>query len=154
MKKAWIILAALIAGLLIGMAVGDRSPLFHDAADVVGTIWLNGLRMTVIPLVVALLITGIVQTANAASAGRTATRSVITMISILVLVTIMAAIVTPTLLALFPLDPDAAQALRQAMGAVEPAAAPPPFSEFLKAVVPTNPFQAAASDALLPARMP
>ncbi|HMS19894.1 MAG TPA: cation:dicarboxylase symporter family transporter, partial [Sphingorhabdus sp.] len=86
MKKAWIILAALIAGLLIGMAVGDRSPLFHDIADVVGTIWLNGLRMTVIPLVVALLITGIVQTANAASAGRTATRSVITMISILVLV--------------------------------------------------------------------
>ena len=150
MKKAWIILAALIAGLLIGMAVGDRSPLFHDAADVVGTIWLNGLRMTVIPLVVALLITGIVQTANAASAGRTATRSVITMISILVLVTIMAAIVTPALLAIFPLDPDAAQALRQAMGAVEPAAAPPPFSEFLKAVVPTNPFQAAASDALLP----
>jgi proton glutamate symport protein len=56
--------------------IGDRSPLFHDAADVVGTIWLNGLRMTVIPLVVALLITGIVQTANAASAGRTATRSV------------------------------------------------------------------------------
>jgi proton glutamate symport protein len=150
MKKAWIILAALIAGLLTGMAVGDRSPLFHDIADVVGTIWLNGLRMTVIPLVVALLITGIVQTANAASAGRTATRSVITMISILVLVTIMAAIVTPALLALFPLDPDAAQALRQAMGAVEPAAAPPPFSEFLKAVVPTNPFQAAASDALLP----
>jgi Na+/H+-dicarboxylate symporter len=150
MKKAWIILAALIAGLLIGMAVGDRSPLFHDVADVVGTIWLNGLRMTVIPLVVALLITGIVQTANAASAGRTAMRSVITMISILVLVTIMAAIVTPALLAIFPLDPDAAQALRQAMGAVEPAAAPPPFSEFLKAVVPTNPFQAAASDALLP----
>lgn len=150
MKKAWIILAALIAGLLIGMLVGNRSPLFHDIADVIGTIWLNGLRMTVIPLVVALLITGIVQTANAASAGRTATRSVVTMISILVLVTIMAAIVTPALLALFPLDPDAALALRQAMGAVEPAAAPPPFSEFLKAVVPTNPFQAAASDALLP----
>lgn len=150
MKKAWFILAALVSGLLLGMLVGDRSPLFHDIADVVGTIWLNGLRMTVIPLVVALLITGIVQTANAASAGRTAMRSVVTMISILVLVTIMAAIVTPTLLALFPLDPDAAQALRQAMGAVEPAAAPPPFSEFLKAVVPTNPFQAAASDALLP----
>lgn len=150
MKKAWFILAALVGGLLLGMLVGDRSPLFHDIADVVGTIWLNGLRMTVIPLVVALLITGIVQTANAASAGRTALRSVVTMISILVLVTIMAAIVTPTLLALFPLDPDAALALRQAMGAVEPAAAPPPFSEFLKAVVPTNPFQAAASDALLP----
>lgn len=150
MKKAWIILAALVGGLLLGMLVGDRSPLFHDIADVVGTIWLNGLRMTVIPLVVALLITGIVQTANAASAGRTALRSVVTMISILVLVTIMAAIVTPALLAIFPLDLDAALALRQAMGAVEPAAAPPPFSEFLKAVVPTNPFQAAASDALLP----
>jgi Na+/H+-dicarboxylate symporter len=150
MKKAWFILAALVSGLLLGMLVGDRSPLLHDTADVIGTIWLNGLRMTVIPLVVALLVTGIVQTADAASAGRTATRSVITMIGILWLVTIMAAFVTPALLAAFPMPVDAAEALRAAMGSVEAAKAPPPFSEFLKAVVPTNPFQAAASDALLP----
>ncbi len=150
MKKAWIILAALIAGLLLGMLAGNKSPLLRDTADVIGTIWLNGLRMTVIPLVVALLITGIVQTANAASAGRTATRSVITMVGILWLVTIMAAFVTPALLAVFPMPGEAAEALRQAMGGIEPAKAPPPFSEFLKAVVPTNPFQAAATDALLP----
>jgi proton glutamate symport protein len=150
MKKAWLILAALVAGLLLGMFVGDRSPLIHDIADVIGTIWLNGLRMTVIPLVVALLITGIVQTADAARAGRTATRSVITMVTILWLVTIMTAFVMPAILAIFPMPADAAEALRSAMGTVEAAKAPPPFSEFLKAIVPTNPFQAAATDALLP----
>jgi proton glutamate symport protein len=150
MKKAWLILAALVAGLLLGMFVGDRSPLIHDIADVIGTIWLNGLRMTVIPLVVALLITGIVQTADAARAGRTATRSVITMVTILWLVTIMTAFVMPAILAVFPMPADAAEALRSAMGTVEAAKAPPPFSEFLKAIVPTNPFQAAATDALLP----
>ena len=89
MRKAWLILGALIAGLLLGAAVGDASLWLKDGADVIGTWWLNGLRMTVIPLVVALLITGIVQTADAASAGRTAARSVITMLSILMLVTIM-----------------------------------------------------------------
>ena len=80
MKKAWLILAALVAGLLLGAFTGDSVPLLTQAADVIGTWWLNGLRMTVIPLVVALLVTGIVQTANAASAGRTATRSVVTML--------------------------------------------------------------------------
>jgi proton glutamate symport protein len=150
MKKAWLILAALVAGLLLGMFVGDRSPVVHDIADVIGTIWLNGLRMTVIPLVVALLITGIVQTADAARAGRTATRSVITMVTILWVVTIMTAFVMPAILAIFPVPAEAAKALRSAMGTVEAAKAPPPFSEFLKAIVPTNPFQAAATDALLP----
>ena len=77
-------------------------PFLTQSADLIGTWWLNALRMTVIPLVVALLVTGIVQTADAASSGRTATRSVVTMLSILLLVTIMAAIVTPLLLEMFP----------------------------------------------------
>jgi proton glutamate symport protein len=150
MKKAWLILAALIGGLLLGMAIEDRSPLFHDIADVIGTMWLNGLRMTVIPLVIALLITGIVQTADAASAGRTATRSVATMIGILWAVTIMAALVTPLLLAAFPIPGGAGEALMQSLGTIEKPGAPPPFSEFLKAMVPTNAFGAAANDQLLP----
>jgi proton glutamate symport protein len=146
MKRAWLILAALVAGLLIGMAAGDSSPFLKTTADVVGTIWLNGLRMTVIPLVVALLITGIVQTANAASAGSTARRSVLTMLGILWAVTIMAAIVTPLLLQLFPAPGGGAAFL----GEAKAVANPPPFSDFLKAMVPTNPFNAAANDALLP----
>lgn len=145
MKKAWLILAALVAGLLLGAFAGDSVPLLTQAADVIGTWWLNGLRMTVIPLVVALLVTGIVQTANAASAGRTATRSVVTMLSILMLVTIMAAIVTPLLLDIFPTPSSSGYP-----GATSKVENPPPFAEFLKAMVSPNVFNSAVNDSLLP----
>jgi proton glutamate symport protein len=146
MTRAWIILAALAVGLVLGAAVGDRLLVLTDSADVIGTIWLNALRMTVIPLVVALLITGIVRTADAASAGKTATRSAITMIGLLWATTLMAAIVTPLLLEIWP-APSGGEAF---LGAAATAQAPPPFKEFLKAMVPTNAFNAAANDALLP----
>ena len=58
MKRAWLILAALVAGLLLGAYTGDSVPFLTQSADLIGTWWLNGLRMTVIPLVVALLVTG------------------------------------------------------------------------------------------------
>ena len=145
MKKAWLILAALVAGLLLGAAVGDKIALLTQSADLIGTWWLNALRMTVIPLVVALLVTGIVQTADAASSGRTASRSVITMLSILMLVTIMAAIVTPLLLQIFPTPNGSGYP-----GATTAVDNPPPFVEYLKAIISPNVFNSAANDALLP----
>lgn len=150
MKRAAIILAALVLGLLLGMLVRDSSTFLKTAADVIGTMWLNGLRMTVIPLVVALLVSGILQTADAASAGRLAARAVITMVVILWCVTIMSAFATPALLALIPMPQGAGEALRSALGTIAPSAAPPPFSEFLRAMVPTNAINAAANDAILP----
>jgi proton glutamate symport protein len=145
MKKAWLILAALVAGLLLGAFNGDSVPFLTQSADLIGTWWLNGLRMTVIPLVVALLVTGIVQTADAASSGRTATRSVVTMLSILMVVTIMAAIVTPLLLEMFPTPNGSGYP-----GATTTVDNPPPFIEYLKAIISPNVFASAANDALLP----
>ncbi len=150
MKRAVFILAALIAGLLLGMATGNTVPLLNEIADVVGTMWLNGLRMTVIPLVVALLVTGILQTADAASTGKLATRAILTMLVILWAVTIMAALLTPALIAIIPMPQGAGDALRSALGTVPPTASPPPFGDFLKAMIPTNPINAAANDGILP----
>ena len=150
MKRAVFILAALIVGLLIGMATGDAVPLLKDVADVVGTMWLNGLRMTVIPLVVALLVTGVLQTVDAASTGKLATRAILTMLAILWAVTIMAALLTPALIALIPIPQGAGDALRSALGTIAPSEKPPPFGDFLKAMIPTNPINAAANDAILP----
>ena len=147
MSKTIIILIALIGGILLGVVAGTR---FVDVADVVGTLWLNGLRMTVVPLVVALLITGIAQTADAARAGRLAGRAVLTMLAILWSSSILAAVMIPTLLALFPMPEGAADALKVAMGSAIKPGDVPPFGDFVRAMVPTNPIAAAASDAILP----
>jgi proton glutamate symport protein len=150
MQKAWIILAALIAGAVIGSLIGDHAPAVTEAADVVGTLWLNGMRMTVVPLVVALLITGIVQTAEAARAGRLAGRAVLTMLAILWCSSIMAAIMLPLLVEIFPMPVDSAQALKAALVDTPKPEAVPPFGDFIRAIVPTNPIAAAAQDSLLP----
>ncbi|MEP7348934.1 MAG: cation:dicarboxylase symporter family transporter [Sphingorhabdus sp.] len=150
MKRAVIILAALVIGLLLGVATGDAVPLLREIADVIGTMWLNGLRMTVIPLVVALLVTGILQTADAASTGKLATRAILTMLIVLWAVTIMAALLTPALIAMIPMPDGAGDALRGALGTVAPSEPPPPFGDFLRAMIPTNPINAAANDAILP----
>ena len=147
MSKTVIILIALVGGILLGVVGGTR---FADAADVIGTLWLNGLRMTVVPLVVALLITGIAQTADAARAGRLAGRAVLTMLAILLSSAIFAAVMIPALLAVFPMPEGAADALKAAMGSAMKPGDVPPFSDFIRAIVPTNPIAAAASDAILP----
>jgi proton glutamate symport protein len=150
MNKALIVLAALIVGVILGAQVADGLPLIKQAADVIGTMWLNGLRMTVIPLVVSLLIVGIVQTAAAAKAGKIAGRGVATMIAFLWISSAIAAIMIPLLTSAFPMPAAAAQALTQALGAAPPAETAAPFSEILQKLVPTNPIKAAADTDVLP----
>lgn len=149
MSKALIILAALLGGLLAGIWLGGVS-LLHDSADIIGSVWLNALRMTVVPLVVALLITGIAQTALAARAGRLAARGVATMLVILWCSSIMAALAMPAILAAFPMPEGSAEALREALSITEKPGPVPPLGEFLRAIIPTNPIAAAANDAILP----
>jgi proton glutamate symport protein len=150
MNKAGFILAALVVGLVLGIMIGGSAPDLAAAADVVGALWLNGLRMTVIPLVVALLITGIAQTAQVARAGRLAGRAVITMMIVLWCSSILAAVMIPLLLTVFPMPTGSADALKAALGSVPPSAGVPPFGDFLRAMIPTNPVAAAANDAILP----
>jgi proton glutamate symport protein len=154
MSNAGSILVALVAGLLLGLLgaayAADVSAAILIGTDPVGTMWLNGLRMTVIPLVVALLITGIAQTAQAARAGRLATLTLGWIVAVMCASAVFGAVLTPLFLHLWPMPAEAAGALRTALGGVPAVEAPPPFAQFLSSIVPTNPVTAAATDAVLP----
>jgi proton glutamate symport protein len=104
----------------------------------------------VIPLVVTLLVTGILRTAQMARAGRLTVRAIATMIALLWASAAMATLVTPLLLAAFPLPETARLALQGALATADSTGSVPPFTEFLRALVPTNPIAAAASDEILP----
>lgn len=150
MLKTLLVLGALLAGIAIGIITGNRAPGVIDVADLIGSLWLRGLQMTVVPLVVALLITGILRTAQMATAGRLTVRAIVTMIVLLWASAAMATLVTPALLGMFPLPEAARAALQGALATAEPTGEVPPFTEFLRALVPTNPIAAAANDAILP----
>jgi Na+/H+-dicarboxylate symporter len=149
-NKTFLILAMLIAGIFAGEILGQRVPGLTDAANVIGTVWLNALRMTVVPLVVALLIVGIVQTAAAARAGKIAFTGVVMMIVLLWTSSAIAAFMIPTLTSAFPIPRDAAQALISGLTTMAPIEKAEPFIEIVKKIVPTNPIGSAANTDILP----
>ena len=154
MSQAARILTGLVAGLALGVILAAQAPGTAVAgiawAEPIGTAWLNALRMTIVPLVVALLVTGVAQTAEAARAGRIATRSILLFVVILWTSSALGAAVTLGLLDWFPLSDTASGALRATFGQAGPTADIPPFTQFLVGIVPTNPIAAAANDQFLP----
>ena len=143
-------LGGLAAGLALGIALEGTSaaPLVLKVADVVGTLWLRALQMTIVPLVASLLVIGIVQTVAAAKAGRMAVLSLSLFASILTAGTIFAAFAMPALLDALPIPQAAAEALRQGLAATDTSQVPD-VAEFLKSLVAPNIIRAAADNAML-----
>lgn len=149
------ILIALALGLGAGMAAaaagGDWVEGAASVAEPIGGMWLDALRMTIVPLIVSLLITAIAASAAAARADRLAGRAIILFAAVLWISAGLAALLTPALLNLFPLGAGATESLRGAlMGAAEPAGEVPGMGAFLRSLIPTNPIAAAAEDRILP----
>ena len=119
------VLIALIAALIIGAAIAvSGNPTlvgFADALVPIGTLWINAIRMTVIPLVIALLITGVASTSDVKAIGRIGSRTLVVFLSLLVGVAIVSGIVGPLVFKLLPpnlgshpsLPPGAAEAAEQ-----------------------------------------
>lgn len=146
------ILIALLGGLAAGIAGAEAGwPAMALVAEPIGAVWLDALRMTVMPLVIALLITGIGKAADSARGGGLALRSVAAFVALLALSTLIAAFLIPALLRLWPMPAEAARGLNLALGGVGTApAAAPGLADFLRSIVPANPIAAAAEDAMLP----
>lgn len=143
-------LGGLAAGLVLGIVLQGTAlaPRVLPVADVIGTLWLRGLQMTIVPLVAALLVIGIVQTVAAANAGRVAGTSLALFAAILTTGTVFAAFAMPAVLDLFPIPPAAAEALRQGLTA-DQASAVPSIADFFKSLIPSNIFAAAAETAMI-----
>jgi Na+/H+-dicarboxylate symporter len=148
------ILLALVIGLGAGIAAGWSGGAWVERsaaiAEPIGGLWLNALQMTIVPLVVALLVTGIAASAQAARASKLAARALILFIALLWTSAIAAALLTPLFLDLFPLPGESAAALRGALTTAAPVGDAPSFSDFIRSIVPTNPFAAASETAILP----
>lgn len=155
-RATWLVLGALIAGLLLGALSGQagdviREPLIK-VASTVGGLWLDALKMTVIPLIISLLVTGIVSGAEQARAGKIATRSVIWFVIVLTGSAAFGTLAMPALLEAFPLPAAAAEALRAGLASVDTAATAasvPTVQDWLRGLIPTNPIAAAANDQVL-----
>ena len=148
------ILLGLILGIVAGAALRGLDQSVRDGAvavaEPIGGLWLDALRMTVVPLVFSLIVVGVASAADAARAGRFTGR-VVLMFAVLTFVgALVAAAATPALLAVWPVPAEAGAALRAGLSAgaepIEMASA----GEFLRSFIPANPIQAAAETAIAP----
>src|SRR5437870_9570170 len=156
MKESTRVLRALAIGVAGGIAIAasHNTSLLSvaDFIEPVGTLWVNAIRMTVIPLVVSLLITGVASAADIKAIGRIGGR---TLLTFLLLLAGVAAVVMPFAPALFALLP--AHGTQQLpAGAVEAAkeisagGQAQTFSAWLTSLLPPNPIAAASSGAMMP----
>lgn len=150
--EGYAVLVALVAGLALGsgIAASGNARLLQWATAIqpVGTLWVNAIRMTVIPLVVSLLITGVASVADLRSVGRLGGRTLVVFGGLLVVCAVVPAVVLPPVFALFPwpsggvpLPPGAADAAQQ----LRAGGAPAGIVDWFVSLVPPNPVEAAAS---------
>src|SRR3954469_683690 len=85
--------AAIIVGVLVAMSGNSDALRMTDRVAPVGALWVNAIRMTVIPLIVSLLITGVASTAGSAI-GRLGVRSLVVFV---LLGSFMAALMIPVI---------------------------------------------------------
>jgi len=140
---------ALLAGLGLGWALAGSAaeqPVLAVATPV-GTLWLRALQMTIIPLVAALLVTGIARMVATARAGAMARRTLLAFFLLLAAGTVFSAIATPALLEVFPIPGSAGGALLT--GTSTPQAVPG-IGAFFESLIAANVIAAAAETAMLP----
>jgi Na+/H+-dicarboxylate symporter len=143
--------AGLAAGTLISQAENPSLSAIAFAIKPMGILWVNALNMTVIPLVVSLLVTGIGSAAQADSMGRLSAKAILLFLVLLSAAAAFAALIAPPLFSLLSIDPVTSASLRSdvAVSGQGPDVLPP-LSEWVTGLVPSNVIAAAAEGAMLP----
>src|ERR1041384_3461065 len=139
------VVIGLIAGLVFGSAIGaSHNAVALRVADLllpVGQLWVNAIRMTIVPLVVSLLFVGVASRESEDGLGRLAAAPFGPFVFLLVLAAIFALAIVPPLINDMKLSAETAAALRSTAqsGATQTVAAVtqlPGFASWITALVP------------------
>lgn len=149
----------ILIGLLLGLTLGMLHSLTEIAAlaslpgfvEPIGRLWVNALSMTVIPLLMALIVTAIAGQASTRLLAKLGGRTLALLLLMIVASSVYSLLLAPPLLALLAMDPNATSTiLASTTSTAVSSAALPPFRDWLLALIPSNPFLAAVNTAILP----
>lgn len=143
-------LLAVLAGTAAGLAVAaaNSAPANRIVAIIapLGTIWVNAILMTVVPLVIACVIVAAASSADHRETRRGATGTLVLFVGTVAASAVLCALLSPWLLGLF------VQAGSIPIPATSTSVAPaaqPSLSALVVSIVPRNPVKAAADGAML-----
>jgi Na+/H+-dicarboxylate symporter len=153
------VLIALALGVLAGLGLsamnGDVARAAVAIVEPVGTLFVNAIRMTVVPLVVSSLIVGVATSESGGVVARIGARGFVVFMLLLIASGLIGALVAPPVLARMTLDPSAVATLRASAGstaggvAADASAIQSP-GQWLVALVPSNVVKAAVDGSMLP----
>ena len=158
-RITWLALGALVAGLVGGAALAAANSRWLDpivlTLEPVGTIWINAVRMTIMPLVVSMIVVAIASSDSLRSMGRLGGSALLFFLFALAGIALFTAVLAPILLSGLSIDADAATALREtatssSQRVTETVRGMGGVAQRLVELVPANPFRAAADGAMLP----
>ena len=148
----------ILAGVLVGIAVGLLFPKPGTAAwadtlamsgQVAGQLWLASLQMTVLPLVFALLTTGLARAGSGAGGGGVARRAVLVFAALYAMGLAVGVVLNLLLLKLWPVSATALAAFQNVRSASVDVKVPL-VGDIVLGIVPPNVFAALAAGAVLP----
>jgi Na+/H+-dicarboxylate symporter len=154
MRPTTRVLLALIVGFMVGGAIRLANiPVLVTAAsfiEPIGPMWVNAIRMTVVPLVVSLLVVGVATANDAKAIGRLGWRAVLLYTALLTLGGVIAALIAPSVFDRLSIDPAVAATMGQQATQPQTMPAMPSVAQRIIEIVPTNPVKAAVDGAMLP----
>jgi len=153
------VVIGLIAGLVLGSALGAINGVVAlrvaDILQPIGDLWINAIRMTIVPLVVALLFVSVAGRESREGLGKLTITTGATFVALLLFACFIALVIVPPLVNDMKLPAEAAAALRStaqvgADSTVMRASQVPGFGTWLTSLVPANVIKSAADGAMLP----
>ncbi|GAC1514713.1 MAG: dicarboxylate/amino acid:cation symporter [Gemmatimonadaceae bacterium] len=149
------VLVGLGAGLGVGLAVrglDGAAPAVLRIAETGGTVFVNAIRMTVVPLVAATLIASVARAPDARTIGALGGRALVLFVVLLTTAALFTVALVAPLIARIPIDPAGAKMLRASAPAttVTPGASLPSVAQWVIDLLPANAIRAAADGAILP----
>jgi Na+/H+-dicarboxylate symporter len=139
---------ALVAGFGAGVLL--RATPVPGFIEPLGTVWINAIRMPVLPLIVTMLIASIAGSDDTRRIGTMGARTLVVMLALLSLFAVIMTPLAKFLLGGLTFDPASTAALREAARFDPTLLQQVTLREWLLSLVPNNPIRAAADGALLP----
>ena len=148
------LLVGLIAGLIAGASLPRVDPQISKYAvqilEPIGILWVNGIRMTVLPMVVSLLVVSIGGARDAKSIGQIGRNAFLVCLAMLVGTAILVGLIVPPFLAALPLSDASLTALRSnSVAGPSTEGAIVGLGTWITGLIPSNPVKSASDGALL-----
>ena len=159
MSLATRVLLALVAGLAVGMLIaGSHDPgvlAIPRYVEPLGALWVNSLRMTVVPLVVSSIVIGVNSLPDGRDIGRIGSRALALALLILFIAATFGAVLGRFAMSFLTIDAAASAALRASAAtatdtAVQGAQKMAGIQQWIVDLVPINPLKAMAEGTMLP----